>query len=91
MPVLQPQMGELLTAMLSDNDGVTSDSYEWQWYRGSTEIIGATGTDATSTYTPVQADIGINLTAKATYTDGKKLQRQGHGRGHHDNGGASRP
>ena len=71
VPVLQPQMGELLTAMLSDNDGVTSGSYEWQWYRGSTEIIGATGTDATSTYTPVQADIGINLTAKATYTDGK--------------------
>ena len=65
-PVLQPQMGEALTAALSDDDG-TLTGITWQWYRGSTEIIGAT----TIMYTPVQADIDNELTAKAAYTDGK--------------------
>ena len=72
-PVLQPQMGEALTATLSDGDTPVNAGIEWQWYRGSTEIIGATngaGT-ITSAYTPVQADIGEKLTAKATYTDEK--------------------
>ena len=66
-PVLQPQMGVVLTATLSDGDGVTADTIKWQWYRGSTKIIGATD----AAYTPVQADIGGKLTAKATYRDGK--------------------
>ena len=73
-PVLQPQMGEALTATLSDGDTpVDAAGIEWQWYRGSTEIIGATNGAGTmmSEYTPVQADIGEKLTAKATYTDGK--------------------
>ena len=64
-PVLQPQMGEELTATLSDGDAATGIT--WQWYRGSTEIIGATN----AAYTPVQADIGEELTAKAAYMDGK--------------------
>ena len=68
-PVLQPQMGEELTAALSDGD--TPTGIAWKWYRGSTEIIGATGTGEMSTYTPVQADIDSRLTAKATYTDEK--------------------
>ena len=44
-PVLQPQMGVALTAVLTDDvTGVpTADTLEWQWYRGSTKIIGATG------------------------------------------------
>ena len=73
-PVLQPQMGEALTATLSDGDTpVDAAGIEWQWYRGSTEIIGATNGAGTvmSEYTPVQADIGEKLTVKATYTDGK--------------------
>ena len=73
-PVLQPQMGEALTATLSDGDTpVDAAGIEWQWYRGSTEIIGATNGAGTmmSEYPPVQADIGEKLTAKATYTDGK--------------------
>ena len=72
-PVLQPQMGEALTATLSDGDTPVDAGIEWQWYRGSTEIIGATDGAGTmmSAYTPVQADIGEKLTAKATYTDGK--------------------
>ena len=73
-PVLQPQMGEELTATLSDGDTPTVTTITWQWYRGSTEIIGATGIGATNAYTPVQADIGEELTAKATYMDGKKPQ-----------------
>ena len=64
-PVLQPQMGEMLTAALSDGD--TPTDITWQWYRGSTEIIGAKNAG----YIPVQADIGEKLTAKATYMDGK--------------------
>ena len=72
-PVLQPQMGEALTATLSDGNTPVDAGIEWQWYRGSTEIIGATNGAGTmmSAYTPVQADIGEKLTAKATYTDGK--------------------
>ena len=70
-PVLQPQMGEELTAMLSDGDTPTAATITWQWYRGSTKIIGATGTSQANAYTPVQADIGEKLTAKATYRDGK--------------------
>ena len=46
-PVLQPQEGTALTASLTDGDVVpvvTGDdpNPEWQWYRGSTEISGAT-------------------------------------------------
>ena len=67
VPVLQPQMGVVLTATLSDDDGVTDGTLKWKWYRGSTEIIGAID----AAYTPVQADIGEKLTAKATYRDGK--------------------
>ena len=58
-------MGEELTATLSDGD--TATDITWQWYRGSTKIIGETE----SAYTPVQADIDNELTAKAAYTDGK--------------------
>ena len=70
-PVLQPQMGVVLTATLSDGD--TPTGIKWQWYRGSTKIIGATdgaGT-MTSVYTPDESDIGSRLTAKATYMDGE--------------------
>ena len=84
-PVLQPQMGEELTAALSDDDAATAIS--WKWYRGSTEIIGATN----AAYLPVQADIGEKLTAKAAYTDGKNPNDKDMARGHDDDGGASRP
>ena len=36
-PVLQPQMGEALTATLSDDDTPVPAGIKWQWYRGSTE------------------------------------------------------
>ena len=69
-PVLQPQVGTELTASLSDEDVVPADinddpNPEWQWYRGSTEISGATN----AAYEPVEADVGNRLTAKATYID----------------------
>ena len=71
-PVLQPQVGTVLTASLTDEDVVpdgTNDdpNPEWQWYRGSTEISGAT----IAAYEPVEADVGNRLTAKATYIDGE--------------------
>ena len=70
-------MGEALTATLSDGDTPTSAAdIKWQWYRGSTKIIGATGAGATTNvYMPVQADVGEMLTAKATYTDGKNSNK----------------
>ena len=66
-----PQVGEELTASLSDPDGgVTGET--WQWARspnGSApwaDIVGAT-TDA---YTPVAADEDNYLRATVSYTDG---------------------
>ena len=69
-PVLQPQVGTVLTASLTDEDVVPAGTGgdpnpEWQWYRGSTEISGATNAE----YKPVEADVGNRLTAKATYMD----------------------
>ncbi len=58
-------MGVELTATLTDGD--TATDIEWQWYQGSTKIIGATD----AAYTPAQGYIGSRLTAKATYMDGK--------------------
>ena len=60
-------MGVELTAALSDDD--TAMDISWKWYKGSSEIIGTTGTGETSTYDPGEGDIGSRLTAKATYTD----------------------
>ena len=65
-----PQVGEELTATLTDLDGATSD-VAWQWSRGDspsgtfTDIADATE----ATYTPVDADAGMYLRATATYRD----------------------
>ena len=66
----QPEVGEALTATLTDPDGgVTATT--WQWARSSsangpwTDITGAT----TASYTPVEADADRFLRATASYTD----------------------
>ena len=66
LSTLQPQVDRELTATLDDPDGGGSTaSPAWAWLRGSTVIVGPT----TNAYTPVSADIGSVLTAKATYKD----------------------
>ena len=67
---VQPKVAVELTASLTDSDGGVKD-ITWQWARSNTEggafanIDGAT----LATYTPVAADIGMDLRATATYTD----------------------
>ena len=72
---LQPRIGSLVTASLSDVDGAVSD-VKWQWARtepnanaGATyeDIDGATA----PSYTPVMADNLRFLQATARYTDPK--------------------
>ena len=70
----QPQVGTPLTATLSDPDGTVSGT-TWVWESSSdgntgwTAAGGATSTVTTSSYTPVDADLGMYLRATATYTD----------------------
>ena len=70
----QPQVGTPLTATLSDLDGAVSGT-TWVWESsadgttGWTAASGATSTVTTSSYTPVDADLGRYLRATATYTD----------------------
>ena len=66
----QPQLGVSLTATLTDPDGGITGQI-WQWSRGNTatgsfsNISGATS----SSYSPVQDDVGKYLKASVTYTD----------------------
>ena len=75
LSTLQPQVGVVITATLSDGDGIMGNdnlaSIEWQWYRGNIPIAGATlgGGSVTSTYTPAAGDIGSMVSAKAMYDD----------------------
>ena len=66
LTTLQPQVGVEITADLDDPDGGgTTANPTWSWLRGSTVIVDAT----TAAYTPVSADVGSVLVAKATYRD----------------------
>ena len=70
----QPQVATALTATLTDPDGTVSGT-TWVWESSSdgttgwTVVSGATSTVTTSSYTPVDADLGMYLRATATYTD----------------------
>ena len=70
LSTLQPQVGQQVTATLSDEDVVTNTSITWRWYRGSTEISGVSTTQSvTANYTPMEGDVGNRLRARATYDD----------------------
>ena len=68
---MQPQVGSVLTATVTDPDG--NVQAEYQWYKSDTkddadpDIID--GADE-MTYTPTAADEGSYLTVKARYVDG---------------------
>lgn len=71
MPVA-PVVGIAVTATLTDPDIVTDGSTTWQWSKSMT-MDGTFMNISEATmmaYTPVEADDGYYLMAKATYTDG---------------------
>ena len=62
------QVGEMLTANTSgiaDADGLTNDTYSYQWLGDDTDIAGATS----STYTLVAGDEGRTIRVRVTVTD----------------------
>ena len=76
LSTLQPQVGVAITATLTDPDTIEGDdlaTVTWQWYRGDSEIVGATvGAGALmSSYTPTTGDVGSVLRATAMYDDGE--------------------
>lgn len=56
---------EVSTYALKDDDGIDNTSYLYQWFNGTDEIPGATGTS----YITITSDIGASITCKVTYTD----------------------
>ena len=76
LSTLQPQVGVAITATLTDPDTIEGDdlpSVTWQWYRGNSEIVGATDGPRMlmSSYTPTTGDVGSVLRATAMYDDGE--------------------
>ena len=66
----RPALGAVLTAVLTDPDGVTAGTAVWQWERSTGRnawavIDGA----AVASYTPVAADTNTFLRVTATYED----------------------
>ena len=63
------EVGETLTADasgISDADGLGNAVFEYQWLADDTEVAGATS----STYTPVDADVGKAIKVRVSFTDG---------------------
>lgn len=59
------QLGEILTATISDGNGTNGSVISYQWIRNGEPIPSATS----STWTAVQSDVGFPLNVTATYTD----------------------
>ena len=73
----RPALGAVLTAVLTDPDGVTDGITSWRWERSAGRnawavIDGA----AAASYTPVAADTNTFLRVTATYA-GRARGRQG--------------
>ena len=68
-----PMVGDMLTATLTDPDGSISGT-TWQWSRcedsAGVDCSGIADTNSAS-YTPVEADVGKYLEAKAIYRDAR--------------------
>ena len=62
---------QTLTAIVSDDDGVTAGTITYQWQRTTNSVTTNIGTNGTSAaYVLVQADVGSTITVVAQYTDG---------------------
>ena len=79
----QPRVGSSLAAVLTDPDGVVGEA-EWVWRRSTNPTpVFDTGWQAisganTSSYTPVEADLGYYLRVTAVYDDGLAPGRGSH-------------
>ena len=63
-----PQVDQTLTAdtsSITDEDGLTNATFEYQWIAGGTDIDGATG----STYTLTAGEQGQTVRVRVTFTD----------------------
>ena len=65
----QPLIGTVLTATLTDPDGVLSESWSWERSPNQSSWSAITG-QTTSSYTPVAADEDRYLRVTVEYTDG---------------------
>ena len=79
----QPRVGSSLAAVLTDPDGVVGE-VEWVWRRSTNPTpVFETGWQVisgakTSSYTPVEADLGYYLRVSAVYDDGHAPGRGSH-------------
>ena len=79
----QPRVGSSLAAVLTDPDGVVGEA-EWEWRRSTNPTpVFDTGWQVisgakTSSYTPVEADLGYYLRVSAVYDDGHAPGRGSH-------------
>ena len=67
------EVGETLTADTSgiaDADGLGNAVFEYQWLAENTEVAGATS----STYTPVDADVGKTIKVRVSFTDDRDFE-----------------
>ena len=67
------EVGETLTADASgiaDADGLGNAVFEYQWLAEDTEVADATS----STYTPVDADVGKTIKVRVSFTDDRDFE-----------------
>ena len=60
-----PMVGEILTATIQDENGLTLSQVSYQWAVDGQDIPNATS----ATYVPTQTDVGSTLTVTVAYTD----------------------
>ena len=66
----RPALGSVLTAVLTDPDGITAGTAVWQWERSTGRNLWAViDGAAAASYTPVAADTNTFLRVTATYAD----------------------
>ena len=66
----RPKAGSVLTATLTDPDGVTAGTVAWQWERSAGRNVWVVIDGATeASYMPTAADTGAYLRVTATYDD----------------------
>ena len=66
----RPKAGSVLTATLTDPDGVTAGTVTWQWERsaGRNTWVAIEEAEDDASYMPTAADTGASLRVTATYT-----------------------
>ncbi len=81
LSTLQPQVGQELTATLTDEDsGVENQRWSWGYFSAETalEQAGAAATVPDETFTPSAVLVGIRLQARVIYDDDHKVNQNAH-------------